>query len=123
MFDPFKDFDSKGYLRNEFGFKEPTQIQQMEHAMFRAGLDEALVFIANQKTITYQHFLKVHEILFKEFYPWAGSDRAETAPECAISKAEIMFAHPHEVRLAVDHGLTLGQNISVMRQSPGEVMG
>lgn len=68
-------------------------------------------------------FLGVHRILFEAFYPWAGQDRAITAPNCAVSKAGTMFCHPHHARLAIEEGLRLGQNVKYMRQHPGEVMG
>lgn len=123
MFDPFKDFDQAGYLRNKFGEKDPEIVRKIEHAMFRAGLDEALGYIANQKTLCYQNFLDVHRILFSEFYPWAGMDRADTAPNCAVSKAGTTFCHPSDARRAVEHGLLLGQNKDRLRERPGEVMG
>ena len=43
MFDPFKDFEQAGYLRNRYGEKDPQIVQELEHQLFRAGLDEALV--------------------------------------------------------------------------------
>lgn len=43
MFDPFNDFEQVGYLRNHHGVKDPEIVRQLEHTMFRAGLDEALV--------------------------------------------------------------------------------
>lgn len=123
MFDPFKDFEQKGYLRNSFKFKDPEQVREMEHTMFRAGLDEALSYIKDQSTLTYDDFLKVHYILFCEFYPWAGKDRAATAPDCAVSKADTIFCHPLDAKLAVEQGLKLGQNTDYMGKHPGEVMG
>lgn len=64
----------------------------------------------------------VHRILFEAFYPWAGQDRAITAPNCAVSKAGTMFCHPHHARLAIEEA-TSRQNVKYMRQHPGEVMG
>ena len=42
MFDPFKDFETAGYLRNKFAEKDPQIIQEMEHQMFRPGLGETI---------------------------------------------------------------------------------
>lgn len=42
MFDPFKDFETAGYLRNMFAEKDPQIIQEMEHQMFRPGLGETI---------------------------------------------------------------------------------
>ncbi|WP_226981132.1 Fic family protein [Vibrio litoralis] len=71
----------------------------------------------------YEDFLEVHKILFEAFYPWAGQDRAITAPNCAVSKAGTIFCHPNHARLAIEQGLRLGNNAEIMRQRPGEVMG
>ncbi|WP_020558487.1 Fic/DOC family protein [Thiofilum flexile] len=123
MFDPFKDFDQAGYLRNRFKEKDPDIVRELEHTMFRAGLDEALAYVAKRKTLVYEDFLAVHRILFLELYPWAGQDRAATAPNSAVSKANIMFCHPFDVRRAVEEGLRIGQNKKALRHRLGEVMG
>lgn len=123
MFDPFNDFEQVGYLRNHYGEKDPAIVRQLEHTMFRAGLDEALAYLAAREVLCYEDFLGVHRILFEAFYPWAGQDRAVTAPNCAVSKAGTMFCHPYHARLAIDQGLRLGLNAESMRQRPGEVMG
>lgn len=123
MFDPFKDFDQRGYLRNRYGEKDPVVVRDVEHTLFRAGLDEALAYVAQQKTLTYNDFLAVHRILFSEFYPWAGQDRTQTAPDIAVSKQGVMFCHPRDSRRAVDLGLQIGQDKKALRKRPGEVMG
>ena len=68
--------------------------------MFRAGLDDALTYVARRTTLVYDDFLAVHRILFSAFYPWAGQDRATTAPNSAVSKASTMFCHPLDARRA-----------------------
>ena len=78
MFDPFKDFEQLGYLRNRFGEKDPRIVQELEHQLFRAGLNEALTHLARRQELVYEDFLTVHQILFSAFYPWAGQDRAVT---------------------------------------------
>ncbi len=123
MFDPFKDYEEAGYLRNLFQEKDMDIVREMEHTMFRAGLDDALSHVEAQETLVYEDFLTVHRILFSEFYPWAGQDRAETAPDYAVSKAGTIFCHPFDVRLAIDQGLRIGQDPEMMRKRPGEVMG
>lgn len=96
MFDPFKDFDERGYLRNLYAEKDPQIVQELEHQLFRAGLDEALAFLATRRTVAYAEFLEVHGILFSAFYPWAGQDRATTAPDSAVSKGGTWFSHPRD---------------------------
>ena len=123
MFDPFKDFDAAGYLHNFEGEKDLDIVKVIEHELFRANLPEAVAYLTRQKSLTYRHFLKVHHILFRGFYPWAGQDRKTTAPESSINKGETIFSHPFHAALAVDEGLRLGQNKETMRARPGEVMG
>ena len=124
MFDPFKDFETAGYLRNKFAEKDPQIVQELEHQMFRASLDEAIAHLAKQRSaLRYDDFLAVHRILFEGFYPWAGQDRAVTAPEIAVTKAGTWFCHPAHARLAVQEGLRIGNVKRLLRQRPGEVMG
>lgn len=56
-------------------------------------------------------------------YPWAGKDRARSAPELAISRAGVLFAHPQDIRRAIETALEKGQDKNFMRRKPGEVMG
>lgn len=124
MFDPFKDFETAGYLRNKFAEKDPQIVQELEHQMFRANPDEAIAHLAKRRgALRYEDFLAVHRILFQGFYPWAGQDRALTAPEIAVTKAGTWFCHPAHARLAVQEGLRIGSDKRLMRQRPGEVMG
>ncbi|SUC08336.1 Uncharacterised protein [Proteus mirabilis] len=56
MFDPFNDFEQVGYLRNYYGEKDPIIIRQLEHTMFRAGLDEALAYLVGKEILHYEDF-------------------------------------------------------------------
>ncbi|HMO48962.1 MAG TPA: Fic family protein [Rubrivivax sp.] len=123
MFDPFRDFAQAGYLRNRFGEKDPKIVQELEHQLFRAGLDEAIAHLAKRRVVRYVDFLEVHRILFTAFYPWAGRDRAATAPDIAVSKAGTWFSHPLDARRAVEEGLRIAHDKQRLRQRPGEVMG
>ncbi len=123
MFDPFKDYDQVGYLRNRYGEKDPLIVSELEHALFRVGLDDALGYLAKRRTLTYADFLEVHKILFSAFYPWAGQDRAVTASNIAVSKVDTVFSHPLDAQRAVEEGLRIGQDKAALRQRPGEVMG
>jgi cell filamentation protein len=62
-------------------------------------------------------------ILFNAVYPWAGQDRLTTAPDLAISKGPVLFAHPEHLQRAIDYALTHGQDKEFMREKPGVVMG
>ena len=109
VFDPFSDFETSGYLQNKFKVKDLRVIRELEHTMFRAGLDDALRYLSTKEQLTYRDFLEVHRILFSEIYPWAGKDRYELLPDKAISKAGVKFCHPQEIRCSIEYGLHLGQ--------------
>ncbi len=123
MFDPFKDFETCGYLRNALREKDARIIKRVEHELFTRHQAAAVNYLARRKTIDYQDFLTVHRMLFSEFYPWAGQDRATTAPNSAVTKGVIAFCHPKDCRRALEAGLRLGQDTVGMNAKPGEVMG
>lgn len=123
MFDPFKDFEAKGYLRNVVSEKDLNIVKHLEHDMFTANLPDAMAYLAKKKTITYGDFLHVHKLLFGDLYPWAGKDRQSTSPRLAISKADTYFCPPFEAKRAVEEGLRLGHDKVMLRKSPGVVMG
>ena len=123
MFDPFGDFEVEGYLRNVQGDKDAIDIKHFEHDLFEANIDAALAHLASCETLGYDDVLEVHRILFCDYYPWAGQDRATTLPNSAVTKGRVLFSHPQASRLAVEHGLRLGQDAEAMSKKPGEVMG
>ncbi|WP_095131590.1 Fic family protein [Pseudomonas sp. Irchel s3h14] len=123
MFDPFKDFEAKGYLRNVVGEKDLNIVKHLEHDLFSANLSDAMAYLAKQRVITYGNFLHVHKLLFGDLYPWAGKDRLSTSPDLAISKADTYFCPPTEAKRAVEEGLRLGQDKAFLRKSSGVVMG
>jgi cell filamentation protein len=126
-FDPFGDFETRGYLRNVARTKDPKIVRQMEHASFTTGLDAAFAKLASQKQLSYDDVLRTHKILFDAVYPWAGQDRLITAPNLVVSKGndreKISFAYPQDIRRAIDYGLKHGQDKTLMAEKPGEVMG
>jgi cell filamentation protein len=123
VFDPFGDFENAGYLRNVQRVKEPAIIKTIEHELFRLNLPLALKYLSSLKGLTYADFLKTHDLLFSDFYPWAGKDRIDVAPQVAISKGSVMFAHPADARRAVELGLSLAHDARSMRAKAGEIMG
>lgn len=86
IFDPFGDFETAGYLQNSLGLKDPNEVKQSEHLVFELGIEDAISFLSSLKSINYTSLLKVHEILFADFYPWAGRDRSELVPNLAVFK-------------------------------------
>jgi cell filamentation protein len=107
-FDPFDDFETQGYLRNHEKEKDLDIIRRLEHASFATGLDEAFAQLAKIKSLHYDHVLGTHRVLFDAIYPWAGQDRTQTAPDIAVGKGDVLFAHPNEIRPAVDYALKHG---------------
>jgi cell filamentation protein len=126
-FDPFGDFETKGYLRNIAREKDRAIVRQMEHSAFTTALDDVFSDLAKKQTLTYEHVLQAHGALFDAVYPWAGEDRAKHAPHLAITKGEndlkVRFADPPDIQLATNHALKLGQDKAFMAANPGTVMG
>jgi cell filamentation protein len=122
-FDPFGDFATLGYLRNIEQEKDLALVKRLEHASFTTGIDEAFAALAKKNPLTYGDVLDTHRILFDAFYPWAGRDRATTAPDIAVSRGGVLFADPKFIRNAVEFALKIGNDPIQMKAKPGEVMG
>ena len=123
IFDPFGDFETRGYLRNFDAEKNPESVKVLEHIAFLDNLQAALENLVNKELFAYADVLKTHKILFEFVYPWAGQDREKTVPGVGVSKGSVLFAHPKDARRAVEHALELGQDHAFMAEKPGEVMG
>lgn len=125
MFDPFGDYESRGYLRNVDGIKDLDELKYIEHGFFESNLEAALTYLhAVRGPIAYMHFLEVHRILFSEFYPWAGQDRHSLGVGRLVGKGpRIQFEASELCRRAVEWGLSAGNNPKTMREKPGMVMG
>ncbi len=67
--------------------------------------------------------LNTQKTLFEAVYPWAGQDRAQTAPDIAVSKGSVLFAHPNDARVSVKHTVKIGQDRVFIAGKPREVMG
>ena len=124
-FDPFGDFETRGYLRNKFGEKDLAKVKSMEHHAFRSHVNDAIAKLRSSKPLTYQDVLATHRRLFHTVYPWAGQDRATNAPDLTIGKGGRfdLFAPPEDVPRATEYALSRGRNITVMRDKPGEIWG
>ncbi|RAM64195.1 cell filamentation protein [Herbaspirillum rubrisubalbicans] len=125
MFDPFGDFQSAGYLRNIEGLKDGDEIKVQEHLFFEANLETALDYLENVRgPLRYEHFMRVHRLLFGEFYPWAGQDRHMLGVGRLIGKGErLQFEAAELCQRAVEWGLHMGNDRKTMRTRPGAVMG
>lgn len=125
MFDPFQDHATAGYLRNVERLTDTNEIKRQEHFFFESNLESALSLLQSLKgTIEYKHFLEVHRILFREFYPWAGEDRQMLRVGRLVGRgAEVQFEVAEMCQRAVEWGLNLGNDKARIKKRPGEVMG
>lgn len=122
-FDPFRDFETQGYLRNFEKEKDLEIVKRLEHMSFLTGIDAAFAVLARRQELGYADVLETHKTLFEAVYPWAGQDRTQTAPLLTIKKGPVIFANAPDIRRATEFGLHLGQNKESMIARPGEVMG
>jgi cell filamentation protein len=122
-FDPFGDFETRGYLRNIVRAKDPEIVRRLQHNSFITGIDDAFNRLAARKRLSYDDMLGTHKILFEAVFPWAGEDRLKNAPHLAVSKGSVIFAFPQDIRRSVDYALEQGQDKKFMAAKPGEVMG
>ena len=90
-FDPFGDFESRGYLRNLAKEKDPAIVRRLEHTSFTTGIDDAFEALKKKKPLTYSDVLSTHNTLFEAMYPWAGQDRTQTAPNIAVSRGSVLL--------------------------------
>ncbi|MNI03063.1 hypothetical protein D3C81_363910 [compost metagenome] len=129
IFDPFGDFETAGYLQNSLQLKDPTEVKESEHLSFELSIEDALAYLAKKRSIDYKAVLQVHQILFSDFYHWAGKDRNELVPHLAVFKGSYedphstAFERPDLIRMSVDYALKLAANKKRFRDHPGEVMG
>jgi cell filamentation protein len=122
-FDPFGDFETRGYLRNLEKEKDPAIVKRLEHASFTTGIDEAFAALEKKNPLTYADVLGTHKILFEAFYPWAGQDRSTTSPDIAVGRGDVLFANPKYIQKAVEYALKVGNDPAQMKAKPGAVMG
>ncbi len=122
-FDPFGDFATRGYLRNIASEKDLDIVRRLEHSSFTTGIDDAFAKLVQAKHLSYEHVLATHRTLFEAVYPWAGQDRTQTAPDIAVTRGDVLFAHPADIRAAIDVALRDGQDKDLIASRPGEVMG
>jgi cell filamentation protein len=122
-FDPFGDFATRGYLRNVANAKDLAIAQRLLHNSFLTGIDAALDHLKARPSLSYDDVLKTHKTLFEGVFPWAGEDRHTNASHIHVKKGAVFFAHPDDIRKAIDYALEKGQDKAFMAEKPGEVMG
>jgi len=53
----------------------------------------------------------------------AEQDRNQTAPDIAVKRGDVLFAHPKSIQNAIEHALKPGNDPKTCGAKPGEVMG
>jgi len=125
VFDPFGDFEARGYLQNLQGIKTDSLVKRAENFVFLENLPSAIRALESLSgNLEYRDVLDTHRRLFSDFYPWAGQDRCITSPNLRVGKNGVMdlFAYPEEIRRAAEYALEIGKDGNVMRLKPGEFL-
>lgn len=73
--DPFGDMETRGILRNHYGTNNGNKLANFEYVSIRKNMPKALAYLGSTKTINLKAWLKTHEILFSDVFPWAGTAR------------------------------------------------
>lgn len=122
-FDPFEDFETRGYLRNVSGERDPEIIKGFELRAFIHHLPEALRMLRDLQSLDYQSLLDTHRVLFSDVYPWAGTDRNTLAPDLDISRGGVrdMFALPSQIQRAADYAFS--EATTELPKRPGHILG
>lgn len=103
--------------------KNPKSFSVSYTISFLTGIDAALDYLKARPSFCYDDILQTHKTLFEGVFPWAGADRLANASHIFVKKGAVIFAHPNDIRKAIDHALEKGQDKAFMAEKPGEVMG
>lgn len=122
-FDPFNDFETKGYLHNVAGAKDRAIVARLEHNAFAGNIERALRALQNARQIDLEAVQETHRILFQDVYPWAGQDRSKNASTLSITKGDVEFQLAPFVPQGVAHALKNGSDAAKFRADPGKVIG
>jgi len=122
-FDPFGDFETRGYLQNHAGVKDPDIVKRLEHNAFSRNVQKALVNLREASEVDLERIRETHRTLFSDVYPWAGLDRSQNAAQLAITKGEIEFQLAPFVPQGVAHALKNDSDHAAFRSDPGKIIG
>lgn len=122
-FDPFGDFEARGYLRNHHGVKELGIIKRLEHNAFARNIQRALSNLQNAPVINIEYIQETHRTLFSDVYPWAGQDRNQNAADLSITKGTVDFQLAPYVLRGVEHAMKSAADHKAFRRDPGKVIG
>ncbi len=124
MFDPFEEYEERGYLQNVKGYKTASAVKRLEDNEYKKRLPSTQANLKAVRAIGYKTLLATHQKLFGSVYPtWAGMDRLATTPTTNVIKGRVRFAPPSDIQRAAQFGLDLAQDPVKMAAQPGTVMG
>lgn len=123
VFDPFGDYDTRGYLRNHAGSKDKHLVSRLEHNAFAGNVERALAKLKTAQRITFDEVKETHRILFADVYPWAGEDRSRNAADLHITKGEVEFQLAPYVPHGVEHALNGASDSAAFRSNPEKLIG
>jgi cell filamentation protein len=123
VFDPFGDYEIRGYLRNTQAEMDRSIMRKWEHAVYVSNIVSVVGYVRNDTPITYKTLLNTHRQIFETVYPWAGSDRSKF--NIAIGKGgyQKLFAHPLSIRRAAEYAISRASVPSDLGKNPGEIFG
>ena len=122
-FDPFNDFETRGYLQNHAATKDADIVRRLEHNAFSGNILKALSDLQETTEIDLSQVRQVHQTLFSDVYPWAGQDRSQNASDLNITKGTIDFQLAPYVPRGIEHALDNASNPSSFRDDPGKIIG
>ena len=79
-FDPFGDFEARGYLRNVARAKDPAIVQRLQHNSFLTGIDAALAYLEGKPTLAYGDILIRTRRSSKASFPGRAKTVSPTHP-------------------------------------------
>ncbi len=96
-FDPFGDFETRGYLRNIEQEKVLAIVQRLQHASFTTGIDDAFAALAKRHPLTYDDVLAPIRYSLRRFIP--GPDKTAARPLHGSNKDPAIQAEYEQQRL------------------------
>lgn len=120
VFDPFGDYDTRGYLQNFYALKRGAKLDSLEQIELGSSLPSALSFLSKEDIPDYNSVLKVHNILFQKIYPWAGKDRLNLDLARYVSKGDTYFAPSYQTKMAFEYAMrqkTFGKKLGQLAYS------
>jgi cell filamentation protein len=123
VFDPFGDYQIRGYLRNTQAEMDRSIMRKWEHAVYVSNIVSVVGCVRKNNPITYKTLLNTHRQIFGTVYPWAGSDRSNFNIAICKGGYQTLFAHPLSIQRAAEYAISRASVPSDLGKNPGEIFG